>query len=162
MIRKLTQVDKQDYFSLLFEVYDGLENKDWFIMPSIYERENIFKNDVTYGYFDGKQLVGASSLFRGVAEMEDVLEFSKVKSQNVAEIGPLVVKENYRGNNIAFQINQKLFELAKQKGVEYIFATVHPNNTPSNKSIQKLGLELVGTFVRMGKYLRNVYMLKIK
>ena len=59
------------------------------------------------------------------------------------------------------KVNSKLIEIAKKKGFEYLVATAHPDNVASNKSLAKLGMECKAQIIRAGKYLRNVYMIKL-
>ena len=66
-----------------------------------------------------------------------------------------------RGNNYMLKINTALLSVAKELGFEYLIATAHPDNTPSNHSLQKLGMECKGQFYRYGKFLRNYYLMKI-
>ena len=164
MIKTLNIKDEKNYLELIDDVVNNMENKSWFIQPTAEEQKNWFLEKdkfLTLGFFDNKKLVGASSFVFGVEGMEDVLKFINITSQKVCEIGPCIVCKEFRGKNIMLKLNQKLLKLAKERGIEYVVATAHPDNVASNKSLQKLGLSLFGQFKRNKTFLRNVYVLKI-
>ena len=78
-----------------------------------------------------------------------------------AELGGSMVLPDYRGQNLMYDVNKKLLEVAKENGIEYLVATVHPENIASNRSVLKLGMQKTATIVRTGGYLRNVYFLEL-
>ena len=71
-----------------------------------------------------------------------------------------MVLPEYRGQNLMLDVNNALLNVAKEMGIDYFVATVHPDNIASNRSVQKMGMQLKTTITRTGGYERNVYLLE--
>ena len=72
-----------------------------------------------------------------------------------------MVLPEYRGQNLMLQLNRKLVSYARDKGYEYLVATVHPDNVASRTSAETLGFKLHSRFMRKGRFLRNLYVMKL-
>lgn len=162
-IFELTLKDKENYLKLYDSVVATLEHPEWLTHINQKERKTIFTNNDIYMFaceMDNR-LVGASGFFLDYSGIENIVEFVKLKNVKIAEIGASIVIPQYRGKNIMLNINKFAVQKAKEIGLEYLIASVHPDNLPSNNSLRALGMEFKGTTFRNGKLLRNIYLLKI-
>lgn len=80
----------------------------------------------------------------------------KYDESQVAECGPVMVSPNYLGNNLQYQMLQKLDEYCKKMGYTYLCSTIHPDNIYSINNFIKdnYKLECQKTFKRG---IRNIY-----
>ena len=164
MIKKLTKNDRLQLENLISVIEARLERHEFWLPIKETAKEHFFDDEWTefYGMFDGEQLVGASALFYNEYEYGESLQKINACNCKVAEIGRSMVSPEYRGNNILYQINCHLVEIAKAKGVDLIVSTIHPENIPSQKSFQKLGMTKECTYTKSNGYIRDVYVLKLK
>lgn len=54
-----------------------------------------------------------------------------------------LVDFDYRGQGINKRMAELRVEQAQQANIEYLFATVHPDNTASMKTLQGIGMEVI-------------------
>lgn len=162
-IKRLTSIDHQDFININKAIRENIANPDWFMPFSEEDLQNTFDSDSTlviYGAFIDNTL-GAVSLFdTDKNEFCELANACGVSADKGAELGGSMVLPSFRGQNLMYEINAKLIEVAKEMGLEYFVATVHPDNIASNSSVKKLGMKYVTTITRAGGYLRNVYILK--
>ena len=164
-IRKLTQKDSTAAFELINIIESNLPDKKWWLPIKAEERQSFFNDDYTifYGAFEGGRLVGASALFLDETEFQDTIAQIKMEDNaRVGEIGRCMTLPEFRGQNIMYKINLKLAKLAKKRGLDYLFATAHPDNNPSNKTLQKLGMQNVGYIVKYDLYPRNILLVNVE
>jgi RimJ/RimL family protein N-acetyltransferase len=79
----------------------------------------------------------------------------------IAEIGRAMVAPEYRHKGLMNMITQELIIHAKKQGIQYLVATVHPQNIPSQKAAAALGMEKKEHCVKHGKYERDILLLKL-
>lgn len=78
--------------------------------------------------------------------------------------------EEYRGNGIAYKACTMILKIFKAHAAEYIYLTCGENNTPSYKTIEKLGSEFIEICRVPKEYfawyegmdMQRIYRLKIK
>ena len=164
-IRKLTQKDSAAVFELINIIEANLPDKKWWLPIKAEERQNFFNDDYTifYGAFEGGRLVGASALFLDETEFQDTIAQIKMEGKaRVGEIGRCMTLPECRGKNCMYKINLELAKLAQKLKLDYLFATAHPDNKPSNKTLQKLGMQNVGFVVKYEIYPRNILLAKVE
>lgn len=162
-IIRLTREHHADFLSINQAVLSTLENTAWFIPFSEESLADAFtdKSRLTvYGAIDQGRLVGVSTLDEDEGEWSELTDSLGV-SGRCAEIGGSMVLPEVRGQGLMHRLNTALIEVARQKGIEILLATAHPDNLASNKSLKSIGMEQKATIVRSGKYPRNVYMMRI-
>ncbi|MGN0318070.1 MAG: GNAT family N-acetyltransferase [Lachnospira sp.] len=174
--RVLEEKDRSQLEELVNLIETNLPNKEWWLPISNESRADFFNTEKTcfIGTFDGEKLVAACGLFFDETEYADVVEaIGKARGEEdfhmgnnaikgaVAEIGRCMVRPEYRGKGLMYNINMKLVDVAKNKGKKYIVATAHPDNLPSNGSFIKMNMENKCTIRLWGSYLRNVYMMEL-
>lgn len=162
-IRKITLNDKEQLEHLISVVEENLEDEKWWLPINMTSRIHFFDDEWTefYGMFDGEKLIGAGALFFNEHEFGESVRYLGRDISCVAEIGRAMVHPNYRGNGYLYQIALKLLEVAKEKGIHHILATVHPDNQPSQRSFKKLGMKKQCTCIKDEKYERDIFLLDI-
>ena len=162
-IRRIRKKYHKEFKALIETVVEALPKKEWLITPTNEEIENVFENDAVdyWGVFENNKLLAISSLAFDEQDFLEILKLLKIENKKVAEIAECMTIPFARGNNYMFKINNELVKLAKDRGVEYLIATAHPDNIASNTSLKKLGMSLGGQFYRYGCYLRNYYFMKV-
>ena len=164
-VKRLDKSNQQDFINFNRVIRKNLQNPAWF-MP--FSEENMIHTFdegntlIVYGAFvDG--VLACISLFD--TNQEEFKELSVASGVSLdkkgAELGGSMVLPEFRGQNLMLDVNNKLVEVAREMGIEYFVATVHPDNVASNRSVHKMGMQLKTTITRAGGYLRNVYLLEI-
>ena len=163
-IRRLDKSNQSDFVNFNRIIRNNLQNPLWFMPFSEENMKHTFDEGntlVVYGAFVDNVL-GAISLFD--TNQEEFKELSLIAGvspdKKGAELGGSMVLPDFRGQNLMLDVNNKLIEVAKEMGIQYFVATAHPDNVASNRSLQKLGMQLKTTITRTGGYLRNVYLLE--
>lgn len=54
-----------------------------------------------------------------------------------------MVSPQWRGQGIAKRLNQARLKIAQQQEFRYLFSTVHPDNTPSIRSLERMGFQVI-------------------
>ena len=164
-IKKLTKQNTDAVKNLTKVIVKNLSNPNMFMPFTDDAIDSMFNADSSlnaYGAFCKGTLAAMSLYDTNYLEFEELLEpIGLDKTKRIAELGVCMTLPEYRGNNLMYLINTKILKIAKQNGFEYIVATAHPDNTPSNTSLKKLGMQCGATITRAGHYLRNVYSIKI-
>lgn len=161
-IRKLTIDDKSNLDNLINVIEANLDQEDFWLPINSKSKEHFFDDTWTdfWGMFDNSELIAASALFYNEHEFKESADAIGMEKTKIAEIGRCMVHPEYRGQNLLYDINRKLLRIAGEKKIEYILATIHPNNLPSQKSFQRLGLKKEHTYTKSNGYVRDIYLLK--
>ena len=83
---------------------------------------------------------------------EDTIFYGSYDDNNLVGIAQLYIMQKL----IKMQI-----DIAKELNFEYIIATIHPENLPSNRAFEKNGFNVEGQAIFRENYLRNLCVLKI-
>ena len=148
----------------LIEIIEAsLERQDFWLPINSVSREHFFDPSWTdfYGLFENSCLIAASALFYNEHEFGESLSKLHMPPSVVAEIGRSMVHPMYRGNNLLYKINSQLLKIARTKGIEYILATIHPENIPSQKSFKTLGLQKKHTYTKSNGYVRDIFLVQL-
>jgi len=157
-IRQLTIDDRQLFNEFNKTILGGLKNLDWFIPFSPDDNDVLKKeHDLFIGQFDGDRLVAISGLIFAENFLGEIRQVLGLEGFKIAEVGGSMVLPEYRGQNIMLKLNKMLVEIAKERGYQYLVATVHPDNVASRTSAETLGFIKKDCILRKGHYLRNVY-----
>ncbi len=162
-LRTLQPEDRHLHEAMSRTIVQALPRTDFLIPMTPEEYEDTFTDDTTdivYGLFDNDQLIATCALLHDVRAYSGQEELHDILTHRCAEIGECMVLPQYRGNSLMLKLNTLLKNDALSMGIEYMLATAHPDNSPSNNSLQVLGFQLIKTFNRNG-YLRNLYVMKV-
>lgn len=91
-----------------------------------------------------------------IEDLKYELETLNIQTNYCAEIGASMTLKSARGKKCMLNINKKLMEVAKDKGLKYIIATAHPDNIASNISLRNLKMKFIKEFSRQS-FPRNLY-----
>lgn len=162
-IRKLTIDDQAGLDNLINTIETNLERRDFWLPINTTSREHFFDSVWTefYGIFHNSKLIAASALFYNKHEFKESAAAIGMENTVIAEIGRCMVHPDFRGKNLLYKINCELLKVAAEKRIECILATIHPDNLPSQKSFQKLGLKKELTYTKSNGYVRDIYTLKL-
>lgn len=162
-IRKLQFADKAALDNLIAAIENDLLHHEFWLPINDVSRNHFFDKEWTefYGMFDREKLIGAVALFYNEHEYGESVAHVRIDLGKVAEIGRAMVLPQYRGNNILYKLSCRLLRDAKAKGIHYLLATIHPDNTPSQKSFQKLGMKKYCTYTKDNGFLRDIYLLEL-
>ncbi|MBQ4279322.1 MAG: GNAT family N-acetyltransferase [Rikenellaceae bacterium] len=142
---------------------EALADKSFYIPFPDEELATLFDapDPVMYGVADDDGgLVAVSGLFFHFDDLLPGLEGLPVDPARAAEIGASMTLPAYRGRGYMSMLNRALVREARQAGVRCLLATAHPDNTASNRSLQRMGMQQRATFLR-GAYLRTLYLMDI-
>ena len=163
-IKRLNKSNQQDFINFNRIIRENLQNPEWF-MP--FSEENMLHTFdegntlVVYGAFVDGELACISLFDTNEEEFKELSVACKANpNKKGAELGGSMVLPKFRGQNLMLDVNNKLLDVAKEMGIDYFVATVHPDNAPSNRSVQKMGMQFKTVITRAGGYLRNVYILE--
>ena len=156
--RKITIEEKESLVNLIDKVLQNLERKEFFIPFTTEEIDMMFDDSkvIVYGAYDNNKLVGTAQLYLSENYVEEIKQILSLDDSNsVAELGGALVLEEYRNKGIMKELSKRLIEEAKNKSIEYIVITVHPENIASNKAFSYTGAKVKQT-VNLGEYLSRV------
>lgn len=161
--RKLFLKDKEALEQLITVIESNMKNKYFWLPIKEEARKHFFDNEWTefYGLFDSGVLIAAAALFYNEYEFGESLKQLNIGGRKVAEIGRAMVHPKYRGHNLLYQINKNLIAVANRNGLEYVLATIHPENEPSQRSFRKAGLMKMDTYVKNDAYVRDIFVIKL-
>lgn len=162
-LRKLEVCDKDKLEELIKKINIDLENENFWLPITIESKEHFFDDEWTYflGMFNKEELIAAVGLFFNENEYEESEKILKLQKYKIAEIGRAMVSPEYRHNGLMKKITKELIGYAKKQGVQYLIATAHPQNIPSQITLEALGMVKKASCVKHGKYERDIYLLRI-
>lgn len=161
-LRKLELRDKNQLEQLIEKISINLENEFFWLPITDESREHFFDDKWTYflGMFEKEKLIAAVGLFLNKNEYEESAKKLQLQDKNIAEIGRAMVLPEYRNNGYMKQITKELVKYAEGHGIKYLVATAHPQNIPSQKALEALGMIRKGSCIKQGKYERDIFFLK--
>lgn len=162
--KRIYSEDYEQVKNLINVVFENIERKD-FLIPWTQEQMDRFFDDnysVLFGAYDENKLIAMCQIFtqREIEdEYYDILNISRTK--NIGELGGFLVLPEYRNKGIMTNLSKLSCEYLHNMNLDYVISTIHPENNPSNRIIQKQGFKLYDTILTQSGYLRNLYLIKI-
>ena len=92
--------------------------------------------------FCGEEIVGYTAL-RKMTPWPSYLNPIDYPTDCCALMLMTMVAPKWRGQGLSKQLNRERLALAQQHGFRYLFATVHPDNTPSISSLKSWGFRVI-------------------
>ena len=89
-----------------------------------------------------EEVIGYAAL-RRMSPWPAYLEKAEYPESECALMLHNMVDPSWRGQGIAKLLNQGRITLARGQGLRYLFSTVHPENTPSIKSLKRSGFRVL-------------------
>ena len=149
---------------ILKEVYEGLENKDYFALGN---ESHLEKDGYLYkAYFNltGELASVFALLFPHLTE-ENLgydIALDKEELEYVAIADVAATRERYRGNKLQQRLMMAGEEDLRVLGYRYIMCTIHPDNEPSLNTALGLGYQIMVTKTMYGGLIRHILMKKLK
>lgn len=162
-LKRLTVNDIDQIMLLQDEIINSLEDKQLYVPSDREEVKNHFETDgVLLGYVTQENVLAALAIYvkRGYSpsnyghdvgvEGEELLK--------VGQIDTVLVKSDYRGNNLQYIMCDLLEEVARENNTPILCATASPYNTFSVNNFLKLGYEVKKDKLKYGGLRRYVLM----
>lgn len=92
--------------------------------------------------FDGDKIVGFAVL-KFMLQWPDYLNELTYPVEQSAQVLFTLVHPDYRGRGINKKMTELRISEAKKAGLKYLFATVHPDNVPSLKTLESMGMKQI-------------------
>lgn len=159
--KRIYSEDYNQVKNLINIVFENIERKDFLIPWTQEQMEHFFDNNysILFGAYDENKLVAMCQIFtqREIEdEYYDILNIPR--SKNIGELGGFLVLPEYRNKGIMTNLSKLSCEYLPNMNLDYLISTIHPENNPSNKIIQKLDFQLYDTILTQSGYLRNLYL----
>lgn len=161
----LSYIDK--IMELQQNIYDGIENKDFYVCSDKEEFENAI---------NGKgKVIGCVSLINNeLIAIGVYIEYGyenhnygydiQIQGEELLKVGQVestLVSESYRGNGLQKIMCEILEELGRKATMKYICATAAPDNRYSVHTFEKLGYNIMVDKLKYGGLRRYVFMKEI-
>lgn len=162
-LKRLTFEDIDQIMVLQDEIVEGLEDKQLYVPSDREEIQSHFGTEgVLLGYVTEENELAALAIYlkRGYSPSNygyDVgLEGEELLK--VGQVDTVLVKADYRGNNLQYRMCSLLEEIAKEKQTPILCATASPYNTFSVNNFLKLGYEVKKDKLKYGGLRRYILM----
>ncbi|MDE7253849.1 MAG: GNAT family N-acetyltransferase [Acetatifactor sp.] len=164
LIRQLTNNDSDAFYELIDITVNSLENQEFWLPIKDEVRTHFFDKSwtVLFGAFEGSTLVGAVGLFLNESEYSESLSYLSRTYEGPAKVDRLMVHPNYRGRGVTDELMKELIAEAKRLKVKNLLATIHPQNTVARSAMQRIGMELMCSYMNKDGYFRNVFVMPVK
>lgn len=162
--KEIEQKDKEKILGLMDNVINNLERPEfYFIGDKEKELQRMFDLDYVYnlGAYDNEKLVGMTQLYVEQEDLKEYIDILGLERYKVCELGSALVLKEYRNRGIMQNLIKIQKDKAKYLKFEYMIATVHPENIPSNSIFKKFGFSIKKQTMINDKYLRNLYQIEL-
>ena len=162
-LKRLTFEDIDQIMALQDEIVEGLEDKQLYVPSGREEIQSHFSTEgVLLGYVTEENELAALAIYlkRGYSPSNygyDV-ELEGEELLKVGQVDTVLVKADYRGNNLQYRMCSLLEEIAKEKQTPILCATASPYNTFSVNNFLKLGYEVKKDKLKYGGLRRYILM----
>ena len=159
-LRDLTEADTHALDLLIQDIEATLPDEKFWLPITETSKAHFFDDEWTHflGAFVHDELVGAAALFFNENEWGESREKLGIQSTSIAEFGRAMIRSDFRGKGIMSMIAAELARIAKERPVDYLLATVHPNNIPSQKTVTRMGMHKAGFCVKNDGFERDIFL----
>ncbi len=163
-IVKAEEKDYELFASIIQEVYEAMEEKEWFAADNAEYTYEMLKYSNGVGYKAIHQLgrggwnftYDISWGFRGNLGRDIGLSESELLL--VAHMDSVAILPEYRGAGLQKRLMQHAEQELAEQGYRYFMCTVHPENRYSRQNIIKQGFKPVKTALKYGGYRREIFL----
>ncbi|WP_244208894.1 GNAT family N-acetyltransferase [Paenibacillus ferrarius] len=164
-LKRLWQQDIPQVQALMIDVVSRLPSSSLYSMDRIEAMyEYVEEKGEIYGAYQDEKLVAYTVLaFPGLSDSNLGREFG-VPDEDLTRVGSLegsIVHETVRGRGLQRQFHVLREQRAREKGLLYLYATVHPDNTVSRRNLEAAGLTLQFSRPMYGGLPRQCYAKKL-
>lgn len=165
-IRRLSHMDVNQIRVLMTDVISRLSSQELFAMDDeAYFLKHMEGKGEIYGAFYNDALVAYSVLaFPGKSESNLGIELGvpEVELTRIAVLDSTVVHESARGLGLQSFFHELRERRARERGFLYLYSTVHPENNPSIKNLERAGFTLQFTRPMYGGKTRHCYSKRLR
>lgn len=134
-----------------------MEHPEWLGFITINETKS--KGGKLWIYYDNSNLV--CSMFYMLIKQQSLIKYNIFYDANiVGALGPIMVKNEYLGNKLMYQMLKEFEKYNKVIGNKYIFTKVATDNIRSIKNFEENGYQIVHTY-NSERGINNAYLKKI-
>ena len=162
-VKKLNSNDQQALTELIDITEANLRDKVFWYPISDTSREHFLDDKWTnfFGIFDQNKLIAAAGLFYNDNEYGESAKVLHLGDHNIAEIGRIMTRPEYQHKGYMNIILSEIVKYAQTISLDYLIATVHPQNTPSYKALEKIGMHKKAHCIKHETYERDILVLNI-
>ena len=160
VLKHLSKAEEHPLNLLIQDVEATLPDEKFWLPITETSKAHFFDDEWTYflGAFVYDELVGAAALFFDENEWGESREKLGIQSTSIAEFGRAMIRSDFRSKGIMSMIAAELVRVAKGRPVDYLLATVHPNNVPSQKTVTRMGMQKADFYVKNGGFERDIFL----
>ena len=165
-IVKAEETGYQLFASVIQEVYEALEQKEWFAADNAEYTYHMLKDCNGVGYKAVHEPSGAVAgiflvTFPGNSEenLGRDIGLSEEALSLVAQMDSVAILPQYRGAGLQKRLMQHAERELTEQGYRYFMCTVHPENRYSRQNVISQGYEPVKSALKYGGYLREIFLL---
>lgn len=136
--------DIDEIINLKQDIWNKMENKDWYIINGTNKEflENQLRNNgLILKAVSNNKIIGFLIVKNNIEQDNQILKEINLENEfsSCIELSNAGVDYRYRENNLQTLMIETAEEIMINKyNIKYILSTVHPDNTPSIKSLLKL------------------------
>lgn len=160
------QSDIEEIEYIMRTAWDTTENKDWYVTDdSTFLERHIEEEGYILKYTSGEAIAGFL-VVRHPGLAEDNLgrylpDWTEKKSEQVAHMESAAVLPEFRGQKIQQKLLLSAEEQERKSGINYLMATVHPDNLYSRRNLEQLGYMEVTEVEKYGGLRRKILCKKL-
>lgn len=167
-IIRATEQDAQAIANVIQTVYEGMQNKEWYVADDEPFVRDTLHSGQALGYLaieeDTDALAGIfMAICPGDSEknLGNDIGFSKEQLAVTAHMETAAVLPQYRGNHLQYRLMQAAETDLRALGYRYLMCTIHPENRYSKGNALRQGYQVMKTTEKYGGYLRNILLKKL-
>ena len=162
-IKKLDSNDQRALVELIDVTEANLRNKAFWYPISDISKKHFLDDEWTnfFGIFDQGKLVAAAGLFYNDNEYGESVKVLHLGNHKVAEIGRIMTRPEYQHKGYMDMILSEIVKYAQTMSLDYLIATVHPQNTLSYKALKKIGMHKEAHCIKHETYERDILVLDL-
>ncbi|MBR2527129.1 MAG: GNAT family N-acetyltransferase [Blautia sp.] len=155
------QEDAEKIAGLMHEVHEGMKNQDHFVCDDLdYVRRHIEEEGFILLAKDRSGMVAGLLIIHipgnGEENLGRDIGLAEKDWEHVAHMESAVVHPCARGRHLQTRLLLEAETILEKKGYVILLATVHPENLPSRRSLEKAGFHLVVMKEKYGGLLRAI------
>lgn len=154
----LNKTNSNELETLINEVEENLKDKRFWLPIGDASRNHFFDSSWTifFGAFEDDRLIGAIGLFLNENEYGESQKSINMQDKEIAEVGRIMCHPEYRHKGVASCLMEELLRYSGGLDLDYLLATVHPHNEPSQHLLKKYGFIKEGYIIKSENYERDI------
>ena len=160
----LNKTNSNELETLINEVEENLKDKRFWLPIGDVSRNHFFDSSWTifFGAFEDDRLIGAIGLFLNENEYGESQKSINMQDKKIAEVGRIMCHPEYRHKGVASCLMEELLRYSGGLDLDYLLATVHPHNEPSQRLLKKYGFIKEGYIIKSENYERDILIRRVE